>query len=174
MTKSIPFAIALALFTSGTPLAHAISPEARKVLERYEDEGHTMEVLCDFDFKSGSLEELEPKWTVLKGHYEVDDDVLLGTEKEEDHHVATAGLDLPLGHHAFAYFELELHEAGNVIVTINGKGRGHVCRAVISPKFVAVQSDNKPKPVAVKQPLDLDPDDTLEVLERQKGSAVIS
>jgi hypothetical protein len=162
--KPITLTIAISLLLSSLASVHAISPEAKKVLKQYEDDGLTTEVLCDFDFKSGPLESLDPKWTVLKGHYEVDDGVLLGTELTEDHHVATAGLDLPLGHHAFAYFEVELHEAGNVIVTINGKGRGHVCRAVISPKFIAVQSDNKPKAVAVKQALEIETDETLEVL----------
>lgn len=162
--KPLYLIIAVTLLTSSLQVAHAISPEVKKVIERYEDEGLTTEVLADFDFKEGPLEDLEPKWDIINGHYEVDGGVLLGTEKEEDHHVSTAGLDLPLGHHAFAYFELELHEAKNVIVTINGKGRGHVCRALISPKFIAVQSDNKPKPVAVKQPLDIELDETLEVL----------
>mgnify|MGYP003634336151 CR=1 FL=1 len=162
--KSIQIAIAFTLLATSLQLAHAISPEAKKVLKQYEDDGLTTELLCDFDFKDGPLEALEPKLNVLKGHYEVDDGVLLGKELAEDHHAATAGLDLPLGHHAFAYFEVELHEAGNIIVTINGKGRGHVCRAVISSKFIAVQSDNKPKAVAVKQALEIESDETLEVL----------
>lgn len=142
----------------------AISPEAKKVLGQYREDGYTTEVLCHFDFESGQLEALEPKWAVLKGQYEVESGVLHGLELPADSHVATAGMDLPLGHHAVAYFEVELHEAGNVIVTLNGKGRGHVCRVVISPKLIAVQSDNKPKAVNVSRPMDLEKDETLKVV----------
>jgi hypothetical protein len=100
-------------------------------------------VLCDFDFDGKTLEQLQPKWIVIKGKYAVADGVLLGKEIPADKHVSTAGMDLPVGKRALIYYDVELHKAGNVIVTINGKGRGHICRAVLTRKFLRVQSDNK-------------------------------
>lgn len=128
-----------------------------------------LKVLCDLDFEQTTFETLQPKWIVYKGEYEVTEGHLLGRELEEDHHVATSGMNLKIGHHGLAYFELELHKAKNVIVTLNGKGRGHVCRAVISPSFIRVQSDNKDKPVNVTKKYKLKPDQKVKVVLELKG-----
>jgi hypothetical protein len=109
--------------------------------------GDKFDILCDFDFENTTYEKLSPKWIPIKGKYEVLKGKLEGRELVEDKHVSTSGMDLDIGHSAVVYFEVQLHQANNVIVTLNGKGKGHICRVILTPNFLKVQSDCKPKGV---------------------------
>jgi hypothetical protein len=155
---------ALTLLAVSLQAGYAMSPEFKDLLKQREARGQTATVLCDFDFEGRSFEKLQPKWIVYKGSYQVVDGLLQGEELSDDKHVATAGMDLPIGQHGMAYFEVELHKATNVIVTLNGKGRGHVCRAVITRNFIRVQSDNKTGPVHETRKLKVKSDQTLKIL----------
>ncbi|MDD7985080.1 hypothetical protein PQO01_08980 [Lentisphaera marina] len=127
--------------------ALAIPPELQTELDKRSDE--KFDILCDFDFENTTYEKLSPKWIPIKGKYEVLEGKLEGRELAEDKHVSTSGMDLDIGHSALVYFEVQLHQAKNVIVTLNGKGpgKGHICRVVLTPNFLRVQSDCKPKAV---------------------------
>lgn len=156
--------IALTFLAMNLQIGYTMNPQFQKLLKQREANGQKAKVLCDLDFEAVSFEKLQPKWIVYKGKYEVVDGVLLGKEVAADKHVSTAGMNLPIGHHALAYFEVELHKAANVIITLNGKGRGHVCRAVITRSFIRVQSDNRPKAVNVTRRMKLKPNQKLKVL----------
>jgi hypothetical protein len=141
--------------------ALAVPPELETVLKERKEK---TSVLSDLDFEGKTFEQLLPKWKIHKGKYEVVDGVLRGQEIEADKHVSTAGMDLAVGKRALIYYEVELHKAGNVIVTINGKGRGHVCRAVITRGFLRVQSDNKGGAVKEERKHKIASDQKLKVL----------
>ncbi len=141
-----------------------LDPAFRALVATYRGEGRDVEILAELDFENESLSDVLPRWSVVQGHYEIVDGALHGRELAEDHHVATAGMDLALRHHALVSFELQLHEAANTIVTLNGKGRGHVARIVLSPSFIRVQSDNKSGRVAVDRKVKLKRDKVVRVL----------
>jgi len=149
---------------SSIQTSFAVEPNYKKVLTDYEAKGFSLETLCDINFNQITFEELNPPWIVYKGEYKVLNNALTGFELASDHHVATSGMNLNLKHQGFIYFELKLQDASNIIVTLNGKGRGHVCRAVLSKKFIRVQSDNKGKAVNITQPLKLKSDQLYKVL----------
>ena len=107
--------IALTLLVMGLQTGYAASPEFEDELKQRAASGQTATVLCDLDFEGVTFDKLQPKWIVYKGNYQVVNGVLHGEELPADKHVATAGMDLPLGNHAVAYFEVELHKAGNTI-----------------------------------------------------------
>jgi len=142
------FIQALCLFVFSFSLV-AVPPELQKELDKRKAQNLTSEILCDFDFENTSFEQLKPTWIPIKGEYKVVNGKLEGRELPDDKHVSTSGMDLKIGNKALVYFEVELHKAKNVIVTLNGKGkgRGHICRVVITQNFLRVQSDSKPKAV---------------------------
>ena len=98
----------LAAIAAVVPISHGASPELAEAVKQREAKGLTATVLCDLDFDGISFDDLRPKWVVHKGKYAVVNGVLHGEELPSDKHLATAGMDLPLGQHALAYFEVEL------------------------------------------------------------------
>jgi len=143
MKKILLCCLCLNLFSL---IAMAVPPELQEELNK---RGLEYEILCDFDFENTTYEDLKPRWVPIKGKYQVVDGKLEGQQIAEENHVSTSGMDLNIGKHALIYFEVQLHQAKNVIVTLNGKGKGkgHICRLVFNKTFLRVQSDSKPTPV---------------------------
>ncbi len=138
-------ALAVVVYIKCTCL-EALPAKLSHELEKLAKQGVQSEILCDFDFENISYEQLVPKWKTIKGDYRVAEGHLEGIELPEEKHVSTAGMELNIGKKAMIYYKVKLNKAKSVIVTLSGKGRGHICRMTISNGLIRVQSDCKPKP----------------------------
>lgn len=86
---------------------------------------------------------LPADWKVAKGKWEVADGVLKGTEVAADMHAAVIRTDLK-AHDFIAQVSFKLDGAKQTAFSINN-AKGHVCRAVVTPTFLAISKDKAGK-----------------------------
>jgi 3-keto-disaccharide hydrolase len=90
---------------------------------------------------------LQPEWRGGPGLWEVANGALKGSERTEDHHAAVRRHPLQY-HDAIFEFAFRFDGAKGVHLSINNKD-GHVCRLIVSPKGMVLQTD-KPAKLDVK------------------------
>jgi hypothetical protein len=115
-------------------------------------------VLLSEDFPSNALDKA---WTTPKGTWTVEDGVLKGVEKAEDHHPAVVR-HLLKAHDLIGEFSFRFNGSKLLGFSLNNQ-KGHVCRVSITPAMISLQKD-KPNEkstekgeVLAKEKVDLKP-----------------
>jgi hypothetical protein len=93
-------------------------------------------LLFSEDFSSPTM---DPKWIGKPGLWEILDGAAKVSERPEDKHAAVRRHALQY-HDAIFEFSFQLNGARQIALSINNKG-GHVCRVMITPKGLILQTD---------------------------------
>jgi hypothetical protein len=86
---------------------------------------------------------LDKGWTTPKGTWTVEDGMLKGVEKAEDHHAAVVRHELKI-HNLIAEFSFRFDGGKTLAFSLNNQ-KGHVCRVAITPTMISLAKD-KPNP----------------------------
>jgi hypothetical protein len=105
---------------------------------------HRGKLLFGDEFNGAAL---EAGWSKGPGQWEVAGGVLKGSERPDDHHAAVRRHPVQY-HDAIFEFAFRFDGAKAVHLSINNKD-GHVCRLIISPKSMVLQTD-KPAKLDIK------------------------
>jgi hypothetical protein len=104
--------------------------------------------------ESFSSDKLDPRWSAAKGDWKIVDGVLQGTELKEDNHAASIRTDVELPGTMIMQFDFKFD--GGRVIHCSFNGKGHICRATITPygytlKGEKVKKDPTDKSVTVGQ-----------------------
>jgi len=148
---SMAFAILASLFIAPLVSAEDVAPADAPRCEKGK-------VLLSEDFPGNALDK---SWTTPKGTWQVEDGVLKGVEKAEDHHPAVVRRELKahdlIGEFAFRF------DGGKLLAFSLNNQKGHVCRVAITPVLITLSKDKpgekSPEKAAVlaKEKVDLKP-----------------
>ena len=93
-------------------------------------------VLLSEDFPGSALDKA---WLTPKGTWTVEDGVLKGVEKAEDHHPAVVRHTL-MAHNLIGEFSFRFDGGKALGFSLNNQ-KGHVCRVTITPMLITLQKD---------------------------------
>jgi len=101
-----------------------------------------------------SAKKIDARWTQHKGQWKIVDGALQGTELEADEHAASIRTDIQLPDQFILQFDFKFE--GGRIIHLSFNGKGHICRATISPtgfvlKGEKVKKDSNDKAAIVGQ-----------------------
>lgn len=104
--------------------------------------------------ESFSSSEIDARWSAAKGDWKIVDGALQGTELKEDQHAASIRTDVELPGAMIMQFNFKFD--GGSVIHCSFNGKGHICRATITPdgytlKGEKVKKDPADKSVTVGQ-----------------------
>ncbi len=97
-------------------------------------------LVVDEKFSDGQLGKT---WSVAKGDWSVSKGVVIGKEKESDHHAAVLSLNQP-NRNSVVQFSFKLDDAKTFHFSLN-HSKGHLFRVVVDGKSLAVSKDKDKK-----------------------------
>ena len=122
------------------------------------DAGESKPILCRkgkllLD-ESFAMEKIDSRWSMNKGAWKIVDGALQGTELEKDNHAASirTAIELP----GTLVMQFDFRFDGGTVIHCSFNGKGHICRATITPtgftlKGEKVKKDPDDKSVTVGQ-----------------------
>lgn len=87
--------------------------------------------------------ELDARWSVAKGKWEINEGALKGTELPADEHAASMRTDVELPTNFVMEFDFKFD--GGKIIHCSFNGKGHICRATITPKGYILKGEKVKK-----------------------------
>jgi len=108
-------------------------------------------LLLDEDF---SAKQVDARWTQNKGQWKIVDGALQGTELKADEHAASIRTNIQLPDNFILQFDFKFD--GGKIIHLSFNGKGHICRATLTPtgfvlKGEKIKKDPKDKAVTIGQ-----------------------
>jgi hypothetical protein len=108
-------------------------------------------LLFSDDFSAAKVADI---WTTAKGKWEIVDGALRGTEMKADQHTAVVRTDIELPATFALQFDFRFDGGKTIHCSFNGKG--HICRATLTPEGFTLKGDKdkkdpKDKPATVGQ-----------------------
>jgi len=101
-----------------------------------------------------SADQVDSRWTAAKGDWKIVNGTLQGSELKADNHAASIRTNIEFGDPVVVAFDFKFD--GGTVIHCSFNGKGHICRATITPtgytlKGEKVKKDPKDKSVTVGQ-----------------------